>query len=63
MEIKASQPKMPATVAAKLLGVSIQAIHKQLKILDIKCPKIGNKSYITHAIAKKLLNIKFKKGC
>jgi chromosome partitioning protein len=60
MEIKASQPKMPATVAAELLGVSIQAVHKQLKILDTKCPKIGNKSYITHAIAKKLLNIKFK---
>ena len=41
MEIKDSQPKMPATVAAELLGVSIQAIHKQLKVLDIKCPKIG----------------------
>ena len=61
MDIKISQPKMPATVAAELLGVSIQAIHKQLKSLDIKCPKIGNKSYITHSIAQKLFNMSFKK--
>jgi len=52
---------MPATVAAELLGVSIQAIHKQLKSLDIKCPKIGNKSYITHSIAQKLFNLSFNK--
>ncbi len=61
MDIKISQPKMPATVAAELLGVSIQAIHKQLKSLDIKCPKIGNKSYITHSIAQKLFNLSFNK--
>ena len=61
MDIKKFQPKMPATAVAELLGVSIQAIHKQLKTLNIKCPKLGNKSYITHSIAKQLFNIKFNK--
>lgn len=54
-----SQPKMPATTVAEILGVSIQAIHKQLKTMDIKCPKTGNKSYITHHLAKKLFNLTF----
>ena len=60
MSAKTSKPKMPATVAAELLGVSIQAIHKQLKTLGIQCPKIGNKSYITHKIAKKLFHLNFE---
>lgn len=59
--LKDSQPKMPATYAAELLGVSLQAIHKQLKAQNITCPKIGNKSYITHSMAKKLFNIQFEK--
>lgn len=61
MDIKISQPKLAATVVADLLGISIQAIHKQLKSLDIKCPKVGNKSYITHNIGKKIFNLSFKK--
>ncbi|MSO14646.1 ParA family protein [Rickettsiales endosymbiont of Trichoplax sp. H2] len=61
MDIKISQPKLAATVVADLLGISIQAIHKQLKSLDIKCPKVGNKSYIIHNIGKKIFNLSFKK--
>lgn len=55
------KPKMSIAAAAEFLGVSTQAIHKQLKSKDIKCPKIGNKSYIDHRVARKLFNIKFEK--
>ena len=59
--IKESQPKMAATYVAELLGISLQAIHKQLKSNDLQCLKLGNKSYITHSIAKKLFNFDFKR--
>ncbi len=58
---KEHQPKMAATYVAELLGISLQAVHKQLKNQDVHCPKIGNKSYITNSIAKKLFNFKFEK--
>ena len=58
---KERQPKMAATYVAELLGISLQAVHKQLKNQDVHCPKIGNKSYITNSIAKKLFNFKFEK--
>lgn len=58
---KEKQPKMAATYVAELLGISLQAIHKQLKNNDIQCPKVGNKSYITNSIAQKLFNFKFDK--
>lgn len=58
---KDRQPKMAATYITELLGISLQAVHKQLRNLDIQCPKIGNKSYITGSIAKKLFNFKFDK--
>ena len=53
-------PKMSIASAANFLGVSMQAIHKQLKAKKLECPKIGNKSYIDYFIAKKLFEIKFK---
>ncbi len=56
-----SQPKLAATSVAEMLGVSLQALHKQLRSLDIGLPKIGNKSYITNQIAKKLFDISFLK--
>ena len=52
-------PKMAATYIAELLGISLQAVHKQLKVQNVHCPKIGNKSYITNSIAQKLFNFKF----
>lgn len=54
-----SSPKLPATYAAELLGISLQAIHKQLKLHKLQCPKMGHKSYITHLIGKKLFNLSF----
>ncbi|RZI47509.1 ParA family protein [Rickettsiales endosymbiont of Peranema trichophorum] len=56
-----TQPKVAATHLATLLGVSLQAIHKQLKAQQITCPKMGNKSYITHSIARKLFNLNFER--
>lgn len=61
-DIKAdNQPKLAATYAAQLLGLSIQAVHKKLKGLGVTIPKIGNKSYITPLIARKLFRIPFKR--
>ncbi len=58
-DIVLSQPKMAISNAADFLGISIQAVHKQLKSKQITCPKLGNKSYITHSIAKSLFNLQF----
>ena len=59
-DMSSNQPKMSIADAAKFLKVSPQAIHKQLKIKGLVCPKQGNKAYITHDIAKKLFNLQFK---
>lgn len=55
-----TQPKMSIIKAAEFLNVSIQAIHRQLKAKNLVCPKIGNKAYITHSIAKQLFKINFE---
>lgn len=52
-EGSSSQPKMAVVKAAELLGISVQAVHKKLKEKNISCPKIGNKAYITHSIARR----------
>jgi chromosome partitioning protein len=57
----ASYPKMSIAHAAEFLGISVQAVHKQLKSKELICPKLGNKSYITFEIARSLFNIAFKK--
>jgi chromosome partitioning protein len=53
-------PKMSISQAAKFLGISVQAVHKQLKAKHIKVPRISNKSYIDYSVAKNLFGIKFK---
>lgn len=58
---KKSEPKMSIASASEFIGLSAQAVHKQLKKLNINCPKLGNKSYITHDIAKNLFKLSFKK--
>jgi chromosome partitioning protein len=60
-EILLNQPKMSLANAADFLKISIQGVHKQLKSKGLTCPKLGNKSYITYDIAKKLFNINFNK--
>lgn len=55
------QPKMSIASAAEFLGISVQGAHKQLRNKHIICPKLGNKSYLTYSIAKKLFNLNFKR--
>ncbi len=55
------QPKMAVPYITELLGITLQGVHKQFKTQSIQCPKIGNKSYITSSIAKRLFNFKFDK--
>lgn len=59
--IHTSLPKMAATEVAELLDFSLQALYKKLKNLNIQLPKAGNKSYITHNIAKLLFDFNFNK--
>ena len=58
-DILSMQPKMSIAHAANFLDVSGQAVHKQLKLKNINCPKMGNKLYLTFEQAKQLFNIKF----
>lgn len=60
-DLQANQPKMPIASVAEFLGISTQAVHKQMKSKNISCPKIGNKAYITFNIAKKLYGFIFEK--
>ncbi|MCE3237837.1 MAG: hypothetical protein K0R24_818 [Gammaproteobacteria bacterium] len=54
------QPKMSIAHAAEFLDISMQAAHKQLKLKNIICPKLGNKFYLTYIEARRLFNIKFQ---
>lgn len=54
------QPKMTINKAAEFLGISVQAVHRKLKSKNLVCPKIGNKAFITHEIARPLFEFKFK---
>jgi len=58
-DILSMQPKMSIAHAANFLDVSGQAVHKQLKLKNINCPKLGNKLYLTFEQAKQLFNIQF----
>jgi chromosome partitioning protein len=58
-DIVAMQPKMSIAHAANFLDISGQAVHKQIKLKNIVCPKLGNKLYLTHSEAKQLFNIRF----
>ncbi|WP_131795886.1 ParA family protein [Fluoribacter gormanii] len=54
------QPKRAISDVAQFLGISMQAVHKQLKNKNINCDKVGNKSYLTFDSAKELFNFNFK---
>jgi chromosome partitioning protein len=58
-DIQSMQPKMSIAHAATFLNVSGQAVHKQLKLKNIICPKLGNKLYLTFEQAQQLFNISF----
>ncbi|HAU0447259.1 TPA: ParA family protein, partial [Legionella pneumophila] len=55
------QPKRAISDVADFLGISMQAVHKQLKNKNINCEKIGNKSFLTFESARELFNFKFKR--
>lgn len=62
MDNKSShQPKRAIADVAEFLGISMQAVHKQLKSKNINCEKIGNKTFLTYESAKELFNFKFKR--
>ena len=61
MDNYTSQPKLSSSYTAELFGVTIQAIHKQAKSIDIKLEKQGAKSYFTHDTAKEVFKMKFNK--
>ncbi len=48
------QPKMLATEAADILGVTVQAVHKQLKTKQLKYSKLRNRVYFEHETALKV---------
>ncbi|HAT3877892.1 TPA: AAA family ATPase [Legionella pneumophila] len=54
-------PKRSVADIAEYLGISTQAVHKQLKNKNISCEKIGNKTFLTFSTAKILFGYKFKK--
>ncbi len=56
-----TQPKIAIANVADFLGVTTQAVHKQLKDRNIVCPRMGNKLFINFEIARKLLGINFHK--
>lgn len=52
--------KMTAIDASKFLGVTVQAVHRQLKSKELDFEKSQNRVYFGHSTAKKLFKIKFK---
>lgn len=59
--LQTNQPKRSISDVADFLGISTQAVHKQLRSKNINCEKVGNKSYITFDTATKIFNYSFKK--
>ena len=52
--------KMTAGEAAEFLGITVQAIHKQLKSRSLKFKKNQNRVYFSHETSRELFRIKFK---
>lgn len=56
------QPKMLVTEAADILGVSVQALHKQLKTKKLQYSKLQNRVYFGYETAVQLFS-EFKSEC
>jgi len=54
------KPKMTAIEAASFLGVTVQAVHKQLRTKDLAFEKSQNRVFFSHSTSKKLFPIEFK---
>ena len=55
-------PKMLATEAADILGITVQAIHKQLKTKKLAHSKLRNRVYFEHDTALQMFAL-YKKPC
>ncbi len=60
-DVLSIQPKMSISHAANFLGITGQAVHKQLKLKNITCQRMGNKLYLTYEEANQLFNIEFSR--
>jgi chromosome partitioning protein len=49
-------PKITAAEVAEYLGLTVQAIHKRIKILGLKENKAQNRIFFGHETAKKIIN-------
>jgi len=54
------EPKISIKDAAKVLGITIQSLHKKIKKHDIPIKLSGNKHFFTHDNAKAIFNFNFK---
>lgn len=57
------QPKMLTLEACDYLGVSLPALHKQLKTNKLAYDKSQNKIYFGHTTAKEIFKLKFNPSC
>lgn len=50
------EPKITAAEVAEYLGLTVQAIHKRIKILGLKENKAQNRIFFSHETARKIIN-------
>lgn len=62
LKAKKMQPKILASEAADILGVTVQAVHKQLKTKKLQHSKLQNRVYFEHDTAIQLFSA-FKEPC
>ena len=61
MMYNSKQPKITLKHIKNILNIEESSIHKKLKTMNIHCPKISNRFYITHNIAKSLFALLFQR--
>ncbi len=54
------EPKMLVSEAAEAVGLTVQALHNQIKKKNLIHAKSKNRVYFSHSTAKSLLELKFK---
>src|ERR1700761_1781554 len=56
----AIEPKITAAEVADYLGLTVQAVHKRIKVLGLKESKGKNKIFFGHETARKIIQPKVK---
>ncbi len=54
------EPKITAAEVAEYLGLTVQAVHKRIKILGLKESKGQNRIFFGHDTARKIINPQVK---